>query len=450
MSPQAASLRVRAGERGHNGRYPVPPDRARLTAGWPADLQLVIPLSLLPAQPERPKVKVLHIITRFMDGSGMSTLVTLLGADRTRYDVWLASSPPGDLWERAERSGVKTVKLPRLREVIAPLDDVIVLFQLVRLIRRERFLIIHTHSAKAGFLGRLAAWLCRTPIIVHTIHSSTWHEFMGRPRRWLYVTLERLVRPMTDAFIAVAPQIAREALELRLVRPGAVAVVQDAVELDKIPAGPDSQIRAELGVPADVPVVGTVGRLDFQKAPLDFVRMAASVAASHPLARFIWVGEGKLRDEAQAEARRLGVEIMFTGFRGDAPRIASCFDVYVVSSLYEGLGIALSEAQASGRPAVATAVNGVVDIVVPGLTGLLAPPADPEALGRSVVWLLDHPAAARQMGEAARARALTLFEPAVMCAHIEQVYSRLLGLPEPAAPTLESGETAITPAALEV
>jgi glycosyltransferase involved in cell wall biosynthesis len=433
-------------QRQYGGAHPVVSDCALLNGGWSGHPQPVAsPNDLLPPQPERPKVKVLHIITRFMDGSGMSTLVTLVGADLTRYEVWLASSPRGNLWERVERAGVKTVKLPRLREVIAPLDDLIVLFQLVRLIRRERFLIIHTHSAKAGFLGRLAAWLCRTPIIVHTIHSSTWHEFMGRLRRWLYVTLERLVRPMTDAFIAVAPQIAREALERRLVRPGAVTVVPDAVELDKIPPEPDLQIKAELGIPEDVPVVGTVGRLDFQKAPLDFVRMAASVAASYPQGQFIWVGEGKLLQDARAEARRLGVDIMFTGFRGDAPRIASCFDVYVVSSLYEGLGIALSEAQASGRPAAATAVNGVVDIVVPGVTGLLAPPADPEALSRIVVWLLDHPEAASRMGAAARARAHVLFEPARMCALIEQVYSRLLGLREPPAAPVGSGETEIRP-----
>jgi glycosyltransferase involved in cell wall biosynthesis len=253
---------------------------------------------------------------------------------------------------------------------------------------------------------------------------------------------------MTHAFIAVAPQIAREALESRLARPGAVAVVPDAVELDKIPSGPDSRIRAELGISTDAPVIGTVGRLDFQKAPLDFVRMAASVAASYPQACFIWVGEGILLDEAKAEARRLGVDIMFTGFRPDAPRIASCFDVYVVSSLYEGMGMALSEAQASGRPAVATAVNGVVDIVVPGSTGLLAPPADPEALARNVVWLLDHPETARRMGAAARARALALFEPAVMCALIDQVYSRLLGFPEPASLMVESAEKTITPAAV--
>ena len=439
---------MRNDERAHDGRDPAVPDHPALTAEPPGNLPPVAPHSLLPAQADCPKIKILHIITRFMDGSGASTLVTLLGLDRTRYDIWLASSPRGNLWERAERNGVKTVKLPRLREVIAPLNDLIVLFQLFRLIRRERFLIVHTHSAKAGFIGRVAARLGHTPVIVHTIHGFAWHQFMSRRRRRAYMALERLVRPMTHAFIAVAPQIAREALESRLARPGAVAVVPDAVELDKIPSGPDSRIRAELGISTDVPVIGTVGRLDFQKAPLHFVRMAASVAASYPQACFIWVGEGILLDEAKAEARRLGVDIMFTGFRPDAPRIASCFDVYVVSSLYEGMGMALSEAQASGRPAVATAVNGVVDIVVPGSTGLLSPPADPEALARNVVWLLDHPETARRMGAAARARALALFEPAVMCALIDQVYSRLLGFPEPASIMVESAERTITPAAV--
>jgi glycosyltransferase involved in cell wall biosynthesis len=139
------------------------------------------------------------------------------------------------------------------------------------------------------------------------------------------------------------------------------------------------------------------------------------------------VGEGNLLDETRAEAGRLGVEIIFTGYRNDAARIAASFDVFVMSSLYEGLGRALSEAMASGRPIVATAVNGVVDIVEPGTTGLLAPPADPETLARHVVWLLRNPDEARRMGETGRKRARTLFDPALMCALIEQAYSRLVG-----------------------
>jgi glycosyltransferase involved in cell wall biosynthesis len=408
-----------------------------------------VPLSELPPQPGRPRVKVLHVVTKFIDGAGGNTLLSVLGADRARYDVWVAGSPGGPLWERAERNGVPTVKFARLREVVSPLNDLRVLFDLVRLIRRERFLVVHTHSAKAGFLGRLAAWLCRTPVVVHTIHGFSYHDFMSRRRRRAYLALERLVRPMTDWFLAVAPQVAREAVEMRLAPPGAISVAPSAVELDVIPDGPDPQIRDALGIPPDVPVVGTVGRLDFQKAPLDFVRMAALVAASRPGTRFVMVGEGKLRDDAEAEARRLGVDVIFTGFRDDATSIAACFDVYVVSSLYEGLGRALTEALASGRPVVATAVNGVSDIVEPGATGLLAPPARPEDLARNVLWLLEHPDAARRMGDAARARARALFEPSMMCGLIEQTYARLLGLPETPPPShpleLDLGAPAGTP-----
>jgi glycosyltransferase involved in cell wall biosynthesis len=401
-----------------------------MTSWWPAAPPPVVPRTSLPPQPAAARVKVLHVITRFMDGSGGNTLVTLLGADQNRYELSVAASPAGSLWERAAAHGVTTFKLPRLRETVAPLDDLIALVALVRLIRRERFSIVHTHSSKAGFIGRLAAWLCRTPVVVHTIHGFSWHDFMKRRRRRVYIALERLVGRMTDAFFAVAPQVAREAVELRLARPGSVLVAPSAIELEAIPKHPNPHIRDQLGIPSDAPLIGTVGRLDFQKAPLDFVRMAARVARSHPETRFVMVGDGVLLADARAEARRLGVDVLFTGFREDAGRFASCFDVFVISSLYEGLGRGLSEALASGCPVVATAVNGVVDIVEPGSTGLLAPPGDPAALARNVTWLLDHPDAARRMGDAGRARTRGIFEPALMCRTIEETYARLLGLPE--------------------
>lgn len=400
-----------------------------LGASWPTAPPAATPLSALPLQPPRARIKVLHIVTKFIDGAGGNTLLSVLGADDARYEVWVASSPGGPLWERAERHGVRTVRLARFREVISPIDDMRVLLALVRLIRRERFSIVHTHSSKGGFLGRLAASLCRTPVIVHTIHGFGHHDYMSWQRRHAYLTLERLVRPMTHQFLAVAPQVAREAVEKRLAPPGAVSVVPSAIELDRIPDRPDPRIRAQLGIPPDAPLVGTVGRLDFQKAPLDFIRMAALLTVSHPSARFVMVGDGTLLEAARAEAQSLGVDVIFTGVRADATVVAACFDVYVVSSLYEGLGRALSEALASGRPVVATAVNGVVDLVEPGSTGLLAPPADPEALAENVAWLLDHREEAACMGKAGRTRARALFEPAAMCALIEQTYARLLGLP---------------------
>jgi glycosyltransferase involved in cell wall biosynthesis len=234
----------------------------------------------------------------------------------------------------------------------------------------------------------------------------------------------------------VSPRVAREAVETRLAGPARVGVAPSAVELDQIPSRPDPVVRAELGIPASVPVVGTVGRIDQQKSPLDFVRMAAAVARRHPDARFVMVGAGPLEDAVRAEAARLGVEVLLTGYRSDAPRIGASFDVFVISSLYEGLGRALTEALASGRPVVATAVNGVPDLVVPGATGLLAPPRDPDALAESVGWLLDHPEEGRRMGARGRAGVLAVFAPERMCNLIDQAYCRLLGLPAP-APTVD-------------
>jgi glycosyltransferase involved in cell wall biosynthesis len=408
---------------------------------WAPAPPATVPLSELPPQPVRAPVKVLHVVTKFTAGAGGNTLMSVLGADRSRYEVWVAGAPGGPLWERAEAHGVPVVRLPRLRAYLAPVDDAVALAQLVRLIRRERFSIVHTHSSKAGVLGRVAAWLCRTPVVIHTFHGFSFHPYMSRRRRLLYLTLERIVRSLTDEFVAVAPEVAREAVERGIAPPGAIRVAPSAVELDKIATEADPAIKAELSIAADAPLIGTVGRLDGQKAPLDFIRMAALVAAAFPDARFAMVGEGPLLEQARSEADRLGVPVIFTGFRADAPRVAACFDVYVVSSLYEGLGRALTEALASGRPVVATAVNGVVDLVEPGSTGLLAPAADPEALAANVRWLLDHPDEARRMGEAGRDRVRQLFAPERMCALIEETYARLLGLPESA--TAEMGRVAV-------
>jgi glycosyltransferase involved in cell wall biosynthesis len=399
---------------------------------WPAPPPAVVPADALPPQPPLPRIKVLHVITRFWAGAGGNTLLSAIGMDPERYEVWVAGCPGGPLWERAERAGVSTVQLRRFREVLSPIEDLYVLAQLVRLIRRERFAIVHTHSAKGGFLGRLAAWLCRTPVVVHTFHGFSIHDFMSRRKRRGYLLLERAVRRPTHAFFAVSPRVAREAVELRLAPPGTVSVVPSAVELDDRPAqDPGGGLRGELGLAPETALVGTVGRIDQQKAPLDFVRMAALVDRTHPGTRFVMVGEGPLEEQVRQEADRLGVGVQLTGFRSDAPRLAADFDVFVITSLYEGLGRALTEALGSGRPVVATAVNGVPDLVTPGATGLLAPPAAPDALAECVRWMLDHPAEARRMGEQGRARVVSSFEPARMCELLDRGYTRLLGIPEP-------------------
>jgi glycosyltransferase involved in cell wall biosynthesis len=403
---------------------------------WPTPPPLVVDREVLPLQPDRERIKLLHVITRFAGGSGANTLLSAAGMDPERYEVWIAGAGAPDAWERAERSGIRTVPLQRLGERISPADDVYVLVQLYRLIRRERFSIVHTHCAKGGFLGRLAGRFARTPVVVHTFHAFAAHSFMRATRRAVYLSLERLVRPMAHRYVAVSPQVAREAVEQRLAAPGTIEVVPSAVELERIPDRPDRSVRRELGIPEDRTVVGWVGRMVRQKAPLDFVRMAALVRQTHPGTVFVMIGDAAFESEpleqpTREEASRLGIDIVFTGFRRDAARLASTFDVFVVSSLYEGLGRALTEAMASGRPIVATAVNGVPDLVEPGSTGLLAAPSDPEALAECVRWMLDHPEEARRMGKQARARVVDAFGPSTMAKMLDRLYRGLLGLPHP-------------------
>ncbi len=397
-------------------------------ASWPAAPPQVAPVVTLPTPPPLPRIKVLHVITRFTAGAGGNTLLSAEGMDPERYEVWIAGVPGGDLWERARAAGLRTVQVPGFRHTLTPVD-LLVLWRLVRLMRRERFTVVHTHSGKGGFLGRAAARLSRTPVVVHTFHGFSFHPYMSRRRRTAYRWLERATRRFTHRFLAVAPRVAQEAVEERLAPPGQVHVVPSAVDLGHIPERFDPVARHELGVPRDKPLVGTVGRIDYQKAPGDFIRMAAAIRADHPGTAFVMIGDGPLEGEVRRLAAELDVDVTFGGYRPDASWLVAGLDVFVTTSLYEGLGRALTEALATARPVVATAVNGVPDLVEHGATGLLVPPADPEREARAVTWLLDHPAEAAEMGQQGRRRVRTSFAPRAMCAAVDDCYRDLLGLP---------------------
>ena len=407
---------------------------------WPAVPRRIVPKALLPRQPELPKVKVLHVITRFIAGSGGNTLLSAVGMDRDRYEVWVAAMPGGPLWEQAAEAGVHCVDVRHMKETISPKHDLLACLELVRLMRRERFTVVHTHCSKAGLIARVAARIARVPVVVHTFHIFAAHDGLSRRRRWLYLFLDRMARRLAHHYVAVAPRVAQEAVHNRIAPPGKVTVIPSAVALDDIPTTTDPTVRAELGIDDGAPVVGTVGRIVAQKAPLDFVRMCAEVHKVRPDVHFVMVGDTTLESaglekETHNEAARLGVPILFTGFRADAPRVAAAFDVYCVPSRYEGLGRAVTEAMASGRAVVATAVNGVPDLVEPGCTGLLATPGDPSSMARSVLWLLDHPAEAAAMGAAGRERVRSHFSAEVMCGALDELYSDLVGLVLPQATT---------------
>ncbi|MDX6253797.1 MAG: hypothetical protein QOJ11_131 [Frankiales bacterium] len=423
-----------------------------MSRAWMATPAQVVDTAGIPPAPAQPRIKVLHVITRLDAGAGGNTLVSAIGMDRGRYEVWIAGAAGGPLWQDAQRHGIRTVQMTSLRREIAPVADLAALIALVRLIRRERFGIVHLHSAKAGVLGRLAAAMCRVPVVVYTLHGrDPWwpapggevndlgDTMSGALRTFLF--LERALCHLTDRFVAVSPTVARDAVLARVASPGRIDVAASAVDVDGIADHARASAAAALGLPEGVPLIGSVGRLDAQKAPLDFIHMAAEVHRRHPDARFVMVGEGDLADAAAVLARVLDVPVLFAGYRSDVAELVAAFDVFVISSLYEGVGRALTEALASGCPVVATAVDGVVDVVVPGATGLLAAARDPSGLADRVCWMLEHPVEAARMGAQARTSVCELFAPARLCSTLDEIYSAALGLvplaqPEPAAATI--------------
>ncbi|MFF3419031.1 glycosyltransferase family 4 protein [Streptomyces sp. NPDC002698] len=398
------------------------------TAGSGTTPPLVAPLEALPPAPVLPRIKVLHVITRFWAGTGDGTLLAAEGMDPDRYEVWVAGVPSADLWEPARVAGVRTLETPGFRHTLGP-ADMLVLGRLVRLIRRERFTVVHTHSAKGGSLGRVAARLCRTPVVVHTLHGQSFHPYTARPRRTARRGLRRVTRRLAARFPVVAPRAATAAAEERRATPDRGDVVPSAVRLGAVPESFDPAARALLGVPRETALVGTVGRVDTRNDPLAFVRMAAAIRAEHPDTAFVMIGDGPLAEEVRRLAADLDVEVTLTGQRPGAERLVAGLDVFVTTFLYPGPGRALTEALAAARPVVATAVNGVPDLVEHGATGLLVAPADPAGAARAVGWLLGHPREAAEMGRQGSRRVRAALAPEALRGAVDDCCRGLPGLP---------------------
>jgi glycosyltransferase involved in cell wall biosynthesis len=374
------------------------------------------------------RLRVAQVITRFTAGAGGVALRGALALDPDRFEVVFVTGS-GSLTEQAEAAGFEIVVLPRLRSEIAPSDDRRALADLRACLQAGKFDTVHTHSSKAGVLGRMAAHQVGCGRIVHTFHGFPFHQFQSWPRRTAYIRIERAVGRYTDAFLAVGPAVAAEAIRRGIAPPERVRTIGVAVET-AVPA-PEPWARAEarrlLGVPPGMRVVGTVGRLDFQKAPDDFVAALAHLGRSDVFG--VWIGDGPLRKRTEKLAARRGLSgrMLFTGERNDVSALLPGLDVFAMASRYEGLPCAVVEAMVAALPVVATAVNAVPDIVVPGETGLLAPPGRPDLLSRAIGHLLANPAEAARLAAAGRARLAADLTPAALGAVLADAYQHPSG-----------------------
>ena len=317
--------------------------------------------------------------------------------------------------------------MPSLVRPIRPAVDARAVVELAALFGRERYEVVHTHSSKAGLVGRLAARLAGTRLVVHTIHGFPFNDQTLSPRvRRALLWSERLAARITHRLIAVAGPNAAEA-ERRGIAPAAeVEVIHSGVDLRRFDDPPRrDEARRRLGLPPDGPVVGTVGRLSACNAPEVFVAAARRVLEERPEATFVAVGDGELATSTRAAAD--GEErIRLVGHRDDVPSILPAFDAFVFPIRWGGLGRALTEAMIRGLPVVASEVNGVPEVVEHERTGLLVRPDDVEGIAGAVVRLLDDPALARRLGEAARDRVVPAFGADVMVERIAALYEREL------------------------
>ncbi len=373
-------------------------------------------------------VRVATVITRLDGGAGRHALRGVRAMDPAGYAMTIITGC-GELVAEAEAAGLEVIVEPSLRAPIAPGSDLRALARLTALLRRRDFDVVHTHCAKAGAIGRLAAHRARVPRLVHTYHGFPFHEFQGAVRRRAYIETERRLGRVTDVALCVGTGVAVEAVRRRLIAPERVrtiGVVADGADqaTARPPPAPARrrQARAELGLPADATVVGAVGRLTYQKAPEDF--LAALRALGRPGVTGVWVGDGELaRPMAARAAARPGNKLVLAGQRSNVPDLLPAFDVFALPSRYEGLPTAVVEAMVCGIPVVATAVNAVGDVVIPGETGLLVPPGRPELLAEAVGFLLDSPDAAARMAATARARLGTRFGEQALRGALVAAYS---------------------------
>lgn len=382
---------------------------------------------------ERHKVRVLYVITRLIVGGAQETVMLLAdGLDKKCFQASVISGPQtgveGSLIEDVRRRGIPLTILPDLVRELDLIKDIKAFWKLYRFMKAGGYDIVHTNSSKAGILGRWAAWLAGIPVIVHTVHGWGYHDYQQPLVQRLFIWLERISAAITQRLIVVSTRNIEKGLADRIATKGKYLTIRSGIELEDFmhPAHDRASMRALLDIPLTAPVVGTVTRLSAQKAPTDFAAAAIEIAQSAPDTHFVMVGDGPLRGEVEGMIAQADLQKRFhlTGLRRDVADLLTTFDIFVLSSLWEGLPRVLPQAMAAGLPIIASAVDGNVEAVRANENGILVPPGDRAALAQAMLQLLQDRRRATEMGQAGRAR-VQEFSAQKMVEDHEQLYHEL-------------------------
>lgn len=382
------------------------------------------------------RFRVAEIVEATAGGTRRHVTDVVCHLDPARFDVTVLGATlrdPGyaDDIRMMREHGAEFFSVNMVRN-ISPLRDLAAFVRIRRLLRGGRFDLVHAHSSKAGFLGRLAARSLGMRAVVYTPHTFPFQMGVGPVHRALYRLLERAAAGFTDRYVCVCRQEAEAGLAAGLPMAGKYEVIENGLPASAFArTGDRAAARIALGLKPEDVAVGTVGRFEPQKGLPDLVEAAATVIPRNPRARFVIVGEGTLMPGIENLIDRFGLgdRFILPGALVDAASVYAALDIFVLPSRWESLPYALLEAMAAGNAIVATRVGGVPDAIVDGVTGRLVPPADPAALAEVVHGLIQSPGLRQSLGGAARERALQRYRLETMMAKLENLYATLLTEP---------------------
>jgi glycosyltransferase involved in cell wall biosynthesis len=377
---------------------------------------------------------VCHVITKLeLGGAQEVALYAVSHLDRSKFRPLLVAGPGGLLTDEAQTlPGVEVHILSALARRVHALADLVAFVELICLFRRLRPTIVHTHSSKAGILGRWAAWCARVPVIIHTIHGYGITPAQPPWLRRVLILLERMTGWITTHWIAVAQADIKKGIEWRLFDRTQVSVVRPGIDPQPfqtiIDPATRHALRAEFGAGPAEYLVGTVACLKPQKAPEDFLAVAKLVCEVVPEARFVFIGDGDLRPRIESLIKQSGLHnrMHLAGWRRDIPTVMKVFDAFLLTSHWEGLPRVLLEARTIGLPVVATRVGGVEEVIVQDRHGWLSDPGDVAGLSAQLIRVLKS-RDGQPHGRSQPAEALPKeFHLEEMVKQYESLYDRLL------------------------
>ena len=385
------------------------------------------------------RVKILRVIARLnMGGPALHVAYLTAGLRKLGYDTTLVAGSlargEDSMSFVADELGVEVLRIDELGREISPLRDLLATLRLARLIRRERPQILHTHTAKAGTVGRVAALLAgarRPPIVIHTFHGHVLRGYFGPFRSLFFRLLERWLASKTTALVAVSPQVRDDLVALGVAPRKRFVVIRLGIELDeRVAAGRDGrrESRRYLGIPEGRFAVGWIGRMTAVKRTDDVLLAFKQLRNGGVDACLCMVGDGPDRRELEHRAHELGIarDTLFLGYQEEVAPFYAAFDALVLPSSNEGTPVSAIEALAAGRPVVATRVGGVPDVVRDGEDGFLVEPGATDDLADRLARLARDPALRERMGKQGREHVLSRYAVDRLVDDVDRLYRSLL------------------------